>query len=268
MKTLIAFVGLAMLPWCIGCVRNGTSSGPELSYEESVRQRDEQMKEADEHLLFVGNSHTHFHDLPTIVCRMLESLLPKTTFGAKTQGAAFLDQIAADPEFQQLLTSRKWKFVILQAQKISSSGQYKYSTQEGIDIAKKARENGASVFFFSEWGRRGVPNEGETTHAIYAEMAEESGTDVIPVGKAWDIALSQRPEMVLHAPDGNHQSATGAFLTACVIAGALSGEDSTKLAAFEYNDLSADDRKFLADAAAKALRKGDASSDDSKGKRK
>ena len=58
--------------------------------------------------------------------------------------------------------------------------------------------------------------------------------------------------MKLHAPDGNHQSEIGAFLTACVLCGQLTGESPASLASFDYRGLNADDRKFLAETAARA----------------
>jgi len=60
----------------------------------------------------------------------------------------------------------------------------------------------------------------------------------------------------LHAGDGNHQSPLGAFLTACVLVGRLTGESPAGLASFPYPETDEKDRKFLADAAAVALAPG------------
>ena len=54
-------------------------------------------------------------------------------------------------------------------------------------------------------------------------------------------------------PDGNHQSALGAFLTACVLCGQITGESPASLGAFPYPNANDDERKFLAEMAAKAL---------------
>jgi hypothetical protein len=61
------------------------------------------------------------------------------------------------------------------------------------------------------------------------------------------------PDLPLHAADGNHQSALVAFLTACVLTGRLTGDDSTKLAAFPYEEADEKDRRFLARLAAAAI---------------
>jgi hypothetical protein len=142
----------------------------------------------------------------------------------------------------------------LQAQKISVSGKFDYRRDDGIAFARRAKERGAKVFFFSEWGLRGDPTNGPRHEKIYREMAEQAGVDVAAVGRAWDLALAERPDLALHDFDGNHQSHLGAFLTACVLAGRLTGEDPSPLDGFPDEAIPAADRQFLARTAAKSLR--------------
>ena len=108
---------------------------------------------------------------------------PETSVAAVPFGVRFLEDTALDPSCKAIIESRKWKFVILQAQKISMSGRYEYSTQEGIDIAKLAKAHGATVYFYSEWGRKGVADEGERTHKVYEQMAQAAGVGVVPSGE-------------------------------------------------------------------------------------
>src|SRR5262245_7775939 len=157
--------------------------------------------QADINILFVGNSHTTLHDLPQLVCKMIEFLDPGGSVAADVVGVAFLEDTARDARCKQLLESRSWNYVVLQAQKISSSGRYEYSRQEGIELARRAKARGAEVFFFSEWGRRGVAGEGPRYEKVYQEMAHAAAAGVVPIGAAWDIALAQRPELPLHDPD-------------------------------------------------------------------
>jgi hypothetical protein len=138
------------------------------------------------------------------------------------------------------------------AQRISVSGRHEYSRAEGIDIARRAKARGASVFYYAEWGLRGVAGDGPRQEKVYQEMARAADAGVVAPGRAWDLALAERPDMPLHASDGNHQSETGAFLTAAVIAARLMGESPAALAAFPYPAVSDEDRRFLADVAARA----------------
>jgi hypothetical protein len=201
------------------------------------------------------------YDLPHLVCAMIEFRHPEKKTFAHVVGVAFLEDVARDQTCREEIETRPWKYVVLQAQKISASGRFDYSRQEGIDIAKLAKARGATVFFFSEWGLKGVAGDGARQEKIYQEMARAAEVNVAPVGRAWDLALSQRPDMPLHAADGDHQSSLGAFLTACVLFAELTGESPAPLASFVYPEASESDRKFLADAAATALAPGAAGGD-------
>jgi hypothetical protein len=253
-RTAISYTALFLL--LAGCDSRRTTAvssvpaGADVAVETSVPEK---ARTDDLSILFIGNSHTSFHDLPNLVCKMITFRRPGREVHSRVLGVNHLDDTARRPQYRQEIESQPWKYVVLQGQKISASGRFDYSRKEGIDIAKLARSRGAEVLFFSEWGLQNVEGDGARTEKIYQEMARAAGVGLVPVGRAWDLALAGRPDLPLYAPDGNHQSAVGAFLTACVLAGRLTGESPAPLAAFSYPDVNEKDRKFLADSAAKAL---------------
>ena len=220
---------------------------------EAVAASDaEKVRAADFSILFVGNSHTGSHELPALVCSMIEFLRPKkTTYWGKVS-VSFLEDVARDLTCRGEVETRPWKYVVLQGQKISMSGKYDYSRAEALELAKLARGRGMAVLFYPEWGRKGVPGDGARQEKVYREMAGEARVGVAPVARAWDLALAARPELDLYAADGNHQSALGAFLTACVLAGRLTGASPAPLARYDYVPADEKDREFLAGVAAKA----------------
>lgn len=212
------------------------------------------LEKADFSVLFVGNSHTLSHDLPSLVARMIEFRHPGKKVVTQTIGCAFLEDAAKNPACMKEIKERPWKHVVLQAQKISMSGKFKYSQAEGIEMAKLARERKASAIFYAEWGLKGIAGDGERQAKVYREMAKESGASVAPVAKAWDLALAKDASLPLHSIDGNHQSEVGAFLTACVLYGQITGESPLELAKFEYKPADAKTRKLLAECADAALK--------------
>jgi hypothetical protein len=218
----------------------------------------DRVRAADVSVLFVGNSHTASQDLPNLVCKMIQFRHPERTVVAHVVGVGFLDDTVRDPRCREEIESRPWKFVVLQAQRISASGIHEYSRAEGIDLAKRAKARGTAAVFFSEWGLRTVADNGPRHEAIYTEMARAADARVAPVGRAWALALTKRPDLPLYAADGNHEDALGAFLTACVLVGRLTGESPAALAAFPYPNTNEADRKVLADAAAAAIEQYDA----------
>lgn len=236
-------------------VSTGCDAGLNSTQPKSVTRSDMgRVESSDFSVLFVGNSHTARHEIPGTVGKMLRYLLPSHSFYVHCVPVTFLDDAARDANCQYELTSRAWKFVILQGQKISLSGQMNYSTAEGVSVARQAKTRGARAFFFSEWGMKGVLGGSARHQAIYSAMARESQSEVIPVGRAWDCALERRPELQLHDDDGNHQNSTGAFLSACVITGRISGQDPSRLGSFPALEVNSSVRAFLAECASMALR--------------
>ena len=217
------------------------------------RSDPEKVRSADVSILFVGNSHTTSHDLPNLIGEMIRFRRPGTTVYAHVVGVGFLEDVAHHPRCREEIESRPWKYVVLQAQKESRTGKFQYSQAEGIEIAKLARERGAAVIFFAEWGLRDVPGHGPRIENVYDEMAAAAGARVAPVGRAWDLARAARPDLPLFDPDGNHQSALGAFLTASVLFGQLTGESPAALVSFPRGGLGEAERKVLVDAAVRAL---------------
>lgn len=213
----------------------------------------DKVRAADYSVLFVGNSHTSSHDVPALVGEMIRFRHPDRTVYTHTLGVVFLENTADQPWVREEVETRPWKAVVLQAQKISTSGQFDYPRDAGVSLAVRARERGAAVFFFAEWGLQGEEGNGKRTEEIYRAMAAEAGVRVAAVGRAWELALAERPDLPLYADDGNHQSQLGAFLTACVLAGRITGDSPAALADYPYPHASAADRKFLAEMAAKSL---------------
>ncbi len=201
------------------------------SNSQDLAQSDaQQVTSGEPSILFIGNSHTSFHNLPQLVAQLIKRAKPEQTPYVHTHSVATLKAAAADASCLSEIDTRAWDCVVLQAQEISMSGKFIYSNSEGIEIAKRAKSRGAKVFFFAEWGRQGVAGETERTEQIYQEMADASGASLIPVGQTWDRVLTAQPEMSLHAADGNHQSRLGASLTALVLAAFILDQDPNSFA--------------------------------------
>ena len=218
-----------------------------------VQSDERQVRAADYSVLFVGNSHTSWHDLPGVVAGMIRHRHPGKTVYTHVVGVGFLEDLAVNPTGRREIDTRPWKHVVLQAQKISTSGRHDYSRAEGIEFAAAAKARGADVVFYSEWGLRGVAGDGPKQEAVYRQMAEASGGRVAAVGRAWDFALAEKPSLPLYADDGNHQTALGAYLTAAVLYAAVTGDNPTTLADFPYPEGDAATRQLLLTAAAKAV---------------
>lgn len=208
---------------------------------------------ADINLLFLGNSHTHFHDVPGMVAEFVRSARPgKSVHAEAAPGYLFLDERLHDPATLAQLNSRRWSAVFLQAQRYSSSGQFSYSTSEAEALARMSRNLGATPVMFPEWPRRGVP-ETARIHDLHAGIARTAPACLAPVGQAWDAALSNGNALVLHDADGNHSAPAGAMLAAMVLASAVTGADPRAFPFLAQRDVDAASQQQLRAAAGEAI---------------
>lgn len=188
---------------------------------------------ADIALLFMGNSHTSSNGLPGMVAAMVRAAQPgKSVEAVVAPGSMFLDERATDAGTLQLLRSKKWSFVVLQAQKHGTSGLFEHSTWETELLIRIAREILAVPILFPEWPRRGIA-ETQRIFDLLASIARRQPACVAPIGQAWDLAIARHPELALHAADGNHSTPAGAFLAALIIATTITGFSPDGLPTFE-----------------------------------
>lgn len=210
-----AFVTLALLLAACGggsgdSQRGGTTSGPPRA-------------SADITLLFMGNSHTSSNDLTRMVADMVRAGRPgRTVASVEAPGWMFLEERLHDQPSMTLLRSQNWSFVLLQAQKYSTSGQVVYSTEEAKELVRMSRTQHAVPIMFPEWPRRGI-DETQRIFDLHVSIAQTTPACVAPIPQAWDLALAREPTLTLHAADGNHSAPAGAFLAALVLYATITG---------------------------------------------
>jgi hypothetical protein len=208
---------------------------------------------ADIHILMLGNSHTAFNALPAMVGSMVRAARPGQTVAVET-ASDFLfleDRIRHQPTLLAF-HARQWQFVVLQAQKYSTSGLFDYSTSAAEEFVRMTRAQGGAAVMFPEWPRRGI-DETLRIYDIHKGIAERTGACLAPVGQAWDLSEARRPELALHADDGNHSNPAGAFLAALVLSAAITGESPLKQPNFAQYPVGVDQQAHLRQAAADAV---------------
>lgn len=85
------------------------------------------------------------------------------------------------------------------------------------------RTYGAETLLFNTWAREKVPQAQFEIDQIYAQAAEESGANRVPVGSAFQLAKKYRPGIDLYTLDGSHPTQLGTYLTAVMFVKAITG---------------------------------------------
>jgi len=170
-------------------------------------------------ILFIGNSHTYYNDLPLVTARLFEALCP---------GARMVPVMIAHPG--RLLEEHRWepevRFNVLHGQYdwvVLQQGAHPFpglSTliEDGAALADQAREAGAEPIAYMTWSEQRYPDRQAVMSQAYHEFGKAHQVRVCPVGTVWDAIRKENPDIALYDEDGEHASPTGSFLAACTFA--------------------------------------------------
>ena len=184
---------------------------------------------AAENVLFVGNSFTYYNNS---VHKHYRSLRNASSEEGSASGDARMLTISggslAEHEggLRQMLGGGDWDAVILQGYSNGpiTPGKAERFQEAARDYAMAIRQNGAEPIFFMTWAYTGQPQMTAELDAAYSAIGAELNAKVVPVGLAFERALSLRPELTLIIDDGKHPTMAGTYLAACTFYAALHGE--------------------------------------------
>lgn len=178
-------------------------------------------------VLFVGNSYTYVENLPQLVSLMSEGTKTKLITRKSTVGGAYLSEHWKSERGLttcKLISKGKFDIVVLQDNSMATIQQPDSTAKYARLLCRLIRESGAKPYFYMTWARERVPQYQQEISAVYTRIAAENNATLVPVGKAWELALQLRPTINLFNPDGSHPSALGALLSAYVFTCVLTGE--------------------------------------------
>ncbi|TMP35845.1 hypothetical protein [Pseudoalteromonas rubra] len=204
-------------------------------------------------IAMVGNSHSS--GLAPTLKRTIEFMAPDKTVNVELLGFGFTDNLIANYEVVKRFTQPDvpWTHLIIQGQKYSQSMSKRYSTEATKQWVALAKTHGATPILFPEHPQRGNRVEGEYVHDIHKNIADAEPSCLAPIAKAWYGTIANRPELALHASDGNHADTLGILLSALVFTQIITGESVDKGATSILDGVSPDLQGVLAQHAAQAI---------------
>jgi hypothetical protein len=224
---------------------------PVISYEISQPLVD---NSRDQSLLVLLMGNSHARSVRSILQTLIGVGQPnKNVIVQNAPSGGFLAERVGDGVSEQSLESRAWTHVVLQAQKYSSSGTVDYPTTAAGYWIRGSKSVGATAILFPEHPRRGNTAEGQTVYNLHYGIAQNENACVAPVGPVWDEALFRDPNLVLHAKDGNHASATGNFLTALVLYQIITGQLADAIPDITETGIDSDTQQLLRDTVTSVL---------------
>lgn len=186
-------------------------------------------------VLFIGNSYTIMHDLPGLVAQLGSQAGIEVHAEMLATGGQDFEYHLARSKTVAVLGQRDWDVVVLQSHSLDPLRNPEGFHEAGKGLVELVRESGASPVLFETWARKSGHNlynyfepTGGSPDAMfsavrdeYFSLADETGVEVVEVGKAWREMRKHAPELDPYASDAAHPGRLGAYLTANVFFAAL-----------------------------------------------
>lgn len=172
-------------------------------------------------ILFIGNSHTYFNDMPHIfeeICRC-NGIRTQTTMLA--HGGRGLDFHVKEPEVLFNIRYGNYHAVVLQ-HSAHPMGDLKKMEQAALELSRRIDAAHSLPILYMTWTKQqdGAQAQPEMSR-VYRKLGERIGCPVAPVGEVWWRYHQLFRSDQLYAPDGEHASALGSLLAAYTIAGTV-----------------------------------------------
>ena len=196
-------------------------------------------------VLFIGNSHTFFNDMPhTFAC------LWEAGTGEKVAPVMLCHPgMGFDYHMKEYFESRfnllygGFDYCILQ-QKAHPFAGTPEDLNAGKRLAELAKAGNATPVFALTWAEKAFPVHQSQMNAFHEQLCRETGALLSPVGRIWQDLLRQDPDFPLYWQDGEHASVYGDYLIACTHYRLLSGRSCAGLPALGC-DFSDPERKAI-----------------------
>ena len=173
-------------------------------------------------VLFIGNSHTYFNDMPRLFAEMTGRLTGEeaevTMLAYSGRSLAWHMEEYLSLRFALLYGS--FDYCVIQQQAHPFPGE-ETTAENAKKIMALCRAGNAKPVLCMTWAERGKPENAAVMSSVYRRLAEETGALLAPVGELFETVQKEHPSIDLYYEDGAHASPAGDYLIAAVYAALL-----------------------------------------------
>ena len=167
-------------------------------------------------ILFIGNSHTYYNDMPSLVKQSFEA----EGYGCHVTMLAhpgwFLAQHVEDPEAKFNILYGGYDYVVLQEHAHPFGPEEKFYDAVRI-LTGWIKKAGSTPVIYLTWAKKSEPEAQDRMTAAHSRIADETGSLLAHVGDTWWSYMRSWPDLEMYAGDGEHASPAGSDFAAKMI---------------------------------------------------
>lgn len=164
-------------------------------------------------ILFIGNSHTYFNDMPDMVATMFRENQYDCEVTMIAHGGWFLEQHVNEPDVRFNILYGHYDYVVLQEHAHPFGPEEKFFAAVR-QLNEWIRQAGSKTVIYMTWAKKEEEFNQERMTVAHEQIAEEIGALIAPVGKYWWSYMRSWPEIEMYYKDGQHASPQGSEFAA------------------------------------------------------
>lgn len=168
-------------------------------------------------ILFVGNSLTYENDLPQLVKENARKKGYQVNIGMIALPNYAIVDHWKDGEVQELITSKKYDFVIIQQGPSSQNDGRQMLIENGKDYAHLCETNDIRLCYFMVWPSIKYYHTFNGVIKNYKDAAAINNAILLPVGEVWKEYIDRTNSYDYYGSDGFHPSLKGSQKAAEII---------------------------------------------------
>ncbi len=176
-------------------------------------------------VLFLGNSHTYYNDMPRLFAMMCGELTGEepgvTMLAYSGRSLAWHMEEFFSLRFELLYGG--CDYCVIQQQAHPFPGE-ETTAENAEKIVSLCAAGGVKPVLYMTWAERARPENAALLSAFYRRLAEKTGALLCPVGELFEAVRTGYPEINLYAGDGEHASPAGDYLIAASFTALLTGQ--------------------------------------------
>lgn len=174
-------------------------------------------------ILFIGNSHTYYNDLPALVKKYAKESDIDCEVTMIAHGGWFLKQHVEEPDVRFNIRYGNYDYVVLQEHS-HPFGPIKDFEDAVRTLNRWIAEAGARTVIYMTWAMKKEEEAQALMTEVHTSLAEEIGAVLAPVGCEWWEYRRKHPDIEMYAEDGAHASLAGSEFAAEKIWEAIYGD--------------------------------------------
>ena len=167
-------------------------------------------------ILFIGNSHTYYHNLPAWVALMAREEGCDCDVTMLAHPGWYLHQHVQEPDVRFNIKYGHYDYVVLQEHSHPFDDIPGY-IEAAKTLAGWIREAESTLVIYGTWSRKDEKPVQETMNRVNRKLADDLGALYAPVGESWWPYNESWPQIEMYDEDGSHASEHGIEFAAKII---------------------------------------------------